>query len=47
MKFSKTQTKNEKEQLIDYIIRESDIPEDVIDEVYFKLLEHYEGGLSN
>lgn len=42
MKFSKTQTKNEQQQLIDYMIRDYDFSDELIAEIYFKLQEHYQ-----
>jgi len=42
MKFSKIQTKNEQEQLIDYMIRDYDFSDELISEIYYKLQEHYQ-----
>ena len=42
MKFSKTQTKNEQQQLIDYMIRDYDFSDELIAEIYYKLQEHYQ-----
>jgi len=42
MKFIKTQTKYEKEQLIDYMIRDYDFSDELIAEIFFKLQERYQ-----
>jgi len=42
MKFSKTHTKYQKEQEIDYMIRDYDFSDELITEIYYKLQEHYQ-----